>query len=177
MLLNREQTMLIFKLFLGWWPWKLGQGHQNLIKPLYYPNDKFIKFGQNPSFLKIWYSKNLCDLENVVKVTKIYSPLSPLPKVFLCQFGQYVNMDSGGSVQRKLNLYSLNLVVTLKVRSRSPKILLTLICDCPNDNSTWSLVWIHYLIRVIGCRKAASGKYLTFKVMIWPWKWGQGHQN
>ena len=38
----------MFTVFVVWWPWKLDQGHQNLIKPLNYPN--ITMFGQNPSF-------------------------------------------------------------------------------------------------------------------------------
>ena len=29
--------------FTVWWPWKLGQGHQNLINSFYYPNDTIHK--------------------------------------------------------------------------------------------------------------------------------------
>ena len=34
----RVQTRLIFTVFIVWWPWKLGQGHQNLIKSLNHRN-------------------------------------------------------------------------------------------------------------------------------------------
>ena len=50
---NRVQTMLILTVFIVWWPWKLGQGHQNLIKSsnlLTIPKLQYIKFGQNQSF-------------------------------------------------------------------------------------------------------------------------------
>ena len=33
------QTRLIFTVFIVWWPWKLGQGHQNLINSFNDPND------------------------------------------------------------------------------------------------------------------------------------------
>ena len=36
---DRVQTRLIFTVFIVWWPWKLGQGHQNLINSFNYPND------------------------------------------------------------------------------------------------------------------------------------------
>ena len=29
----------------------------------------------------------------------------------------------------------------------------------------------------LGCRQAVLGQNLTFKALVWPWKWGQGHQN
>ena len=34
---DRVQTRLIFAIFTVWWPWKLGQAHQNLIKSLNHP--------------------------------------------------------------------------------------------------------------------------------------------
>ena len=80
----RVQTRLIFKAFIVWRPWKLGQGHQNLISSFNHHNDTlYIKFGQDPSFgsrdrvqtsfflVNIWHSKCWCDLENEVKVMKI----------------------------------------------------------------------------------------------------------
>ena len=36
-----------FSVFIVWRPWKLGQGHQNLLT---IPVIQYIKFGQNPSF-------------------------------------------------------------------------------------------------------------------------------
>ena len=47
-----------FTVFIEWWPWKLGQCHQNLLT--------------NLKISKCW-----CDLENEFKVTKIYSLLCP----------------------------------------------------------------------------------------------------
>ena len=81
---DRVQTRLIFTVFIVWWPWKLGQCHQNLINS-FIPMIQYIKFGQKPSFgsrdraecrqafflVKIWHSKCWCDLENELKVTKI----------------------------------------------------------------------------------------------------------
>ena len=37
-------------LYIVWWPWKLSQGHQNLINSIHYPNDTIHKVWQNPSF-------------------------------------------------------------------------------------------------------------------------------
>ena len=79
---TRAQTRLIFTVFIVWWPWKLGNGHQNLINSFNYPNDTihkvwlepiiwFKKQGADKLFLvKIWHSKCWCDLENEVKVIK-----------------------------------------------------------------------------------------------------------
>ena len=47
---DRVQTMLIFTVFIVWWPWKLGQGHHNLFKSLTIPMLQYMKFGQNQSF-------------------------------------------------------------------------------------------------------------------------------
>ena len=81
---DRVQTMLIITVFIVWWPWKLSQGHQNLINSLIIiPMIQYIKVDQNLSFGsrdrvhslfffgRIWHSKCWCDLENEVKVTKI----------------------------------------------------------------------------------------------------------
>ena len=102
--------------FIVWWPWKLGQGHQNLIKSLIHTNVTiYMSFGQNPSFasrdrvqtsffgqnLKI--SKRWYDLENEVSVTKIYSLLSSLPIMCLCKFGQTPPIGSGDRVQTMNN--------------------------------------------------------------------------
>ena len=81
---DRVQTRLTFTVFIVWWPWKLGQGHQNVIKSFNYPSDTIHKVwpesiiwfkiqGANKLFfflVKIWHSKCWCDLENEVKVTK-----------------------------------------------------------------------------------------------------------
>ena len=70
-----------FYSLIVWWPWKLGQGQQNLIYSFNYPNDTIHKVWPVPSFdsrdrmqislflVKIWHSKCWCDLENEVKVT------------------------------------------------------------------------------------------------------------
>ena len=47
---DRVQTRLIFTVFIVWWPWKLGQGHQNLTNPFIIPMIQSIKYGQNTSF-------------------------------------------------------------------------------------------------------------------------------
>ena len=80
---DRVQRRLIFTVFKVWWPWTLGQGHQNLIKSFNYPND---------TIYKVW--------PECIIWSKRYSA----DKLFLV-------------------------------------------------------------------------KNLTFKVLVWPWKWGQGHQN
>ena len=44
------QTMAHFTVFIVWWPWKLGQGHENVTHPFNYPNYTTYKFALNPSF-------------------------------------------------------------------------------------------------------------------------------
>ena len=46
---DRVQTRLMFTVFIVWWPWKLGQGHQNLLFFII-RIIQYIKFGHNPSF-------------------------------------------------------------------------------------------------------------------------------
>ena len=40
-----------------------------------------------------------------------------------------------------------------------------------------SLTRIHHLVQEVGCRHALFGPNLTFKVLVWPLKWGHGHKN
>ena len=47
---DRVQTRLIFTIFIMWWPWKLGQGHQNLITSFLPPNNVSVQ---------VW-SKSMC---------------------------------------------------------------------------------------------------------------------
>ena len=68
---SRVQTRLIFTTFIVWWPWKLGQGHQTLIKSLNHPNVTiyevwpesviwFKRYGADKLFLvKIWNFKKV----------------------------------------------------------------------------------------------------------------------
>ena len=48
---DRVQTRLIFTVLIVWWPWKLGQGHQNLISSFNYPND---------TIHKVWPESIIC---------------------------------------------------------------------------------------------------------------------
>ena len=73
-----RSTFENFTVIILWWPWKLGQGHQDLIKSLIHTNVTVYMnfghllqemqasfFGQNLKISKCWY-----DLENEVNVTK-----------------------------------------------------------------------------------------------------------
>ena len=66
---------LIFTVFILWWPWKLGQGHHDLIKSLNHPSItiyevwpesviRFQEIGCRLAFLvKFWKFQCQCDLE------------------------------------------------------------------------------------------------------------------
>ena len=61
-----------------------------------------------------------CDLETKVKVTKILSTIFPLPTMCLFKFSQNPQSGSGVRVRERL-FFSLFTMVTLRIRSRSPK--------------------------------------------------------
>ena len=63
-----------------------------------------------------YITKGRCDLENEVKVTKIYSTLHTLPTLYLCKFG--LNLSTG--TETKFHILK-KVAVTLKIGSRSPK--------------------------------------------------------
>ena len=77
----------------------------------------------------------------------------------------------------KAQFFSLNSVVTLKIGSRSPNS--DQIVYLSQWYNTWSSVWIHHLVQEVWCRQdfVLLSNYWTFKVPMWPWKWGHGHQN
>ena len=54
---------------------------------------------------------------------------------------------------------------------------LTIFFNYPNDTKhkvlPESIIWF----KRKGAEKLFFGQKLTFKVLVWPWKWGQGHQN
>ena len=59
------QTRLIFTVFIVWWSWKLGQGHQNLIKSFNYPKVTIHKVWPE-SF--IWFKRYGADMLFLVKI-------------------------------------------------------------------------------------------------------------
>ena len=125
--LHRLQEKLIFTVLIMWWPGKLGQGHQNLIKSFNYPNDtiheacsesiiRFKRWGVGKLFFG--HSKCWCDFENQAKVTQS-NQFFPLPQWCFCaslvkihQLVQTIILKSAD----KAHFYSLNSVVTLKIR-------------------------------------------------------------
>ena len=74
----------------------------------------------------------------------------------------------------KAHFYSLYSVVNLKIRTRSTK----------SNQSFWLSQWYNIKFdqkTAFGSRDRVHisffGKKLTFKVLEWPWKSGEGHQN
>ena len=130
---DRVQTRLIFTIFIVWWPWKLGQGHQNLINSFNYPSETIHKVWPESIIwfkrqsadklfvVKIGHSKCWCDLENKVKVAKLktFPPMSQC-FFFVQDWSKSTNWFRRESTD-KAAFYSLYTVVTLKIRSRSPK--------------------------------------------------------
>ena len=112
-----------FTVFIVWWPWKLGQGHQNLIIFfLVIPMIQYIKFGQNPFFgsrdrvqtifFFLLLSKLDIESADVTLQMRSRSPesnhfFSHVPMVFLCKFGQNPPIGSGDRVWTRLILFSI----------------------------------------------------------------------
>ena len=99
-----------------------------------------------------------------------------MPLVFLCKFGQNPPVGTGDRVQTRLIFYSLCSVLTLKIRSRSPKS--DQIFKPTQRYNVLSLARICRLVQEIWCRQAffCLSKFEYF-IVWWPWKWGQDHQN
>ena len=123
---DRVQTRLIFTVFIVWWPWNSGQHHQNLNKSLNNPN--FIIYEVWP-VLFTWFKRQGAD------------------KLF---FGQNLK-----------NNYSFNSVVTLKIKSRSPKS--NQIFKPSQCCNIWSLARICHLIQETGCSQAFFGQISKFQ--------------
>ena len=103
---------LIWSVFIGWWPWKLGQGHQNLINSEPPPNNALVQ---------VW-SKSI----HLFRRYRV----------------------------RKPNLISFHGLVTLKMRSRSPKSNQLFPPSQPCIYA--SLVKIHPLVQKISRKKEAT---------------------
>ena len=78
----------------------------------------------------------------------------------------------------KAHFYSLNNMVTMKIGSRLPNSdQIVYLFIYPNDaiDGAWfeSIIWF----KSLGADKLSLSQNLTFKVPMWPWKWGQNHQN
>ena len=151
---DRVQTRLIFTVFIVWWPWKLGHGHQNLINSiLIIPMIQYIKFGQNPSFgsrdrVQTSFFGQYLTFKVLVRPWKWGEGHQNLIISFPCLSGVSVQVWSKSTnwFRReradKANFYSLYSVVTLKIRSRSPNLINSF--NYPND--TIHKVWPESII-------------------------------
>ena len=129
---NKSVGKSVFTVLFGQWPWKLAQCHRNRINFLLQNNDTINKVWTKSIILVrrhykgklIWSKFDIlmcyCDLENKVKVTKILSTIFPLPTMCLCKFSQNPPSGSEVTVWERL-LFSLYKMVTLRIRSPSPK--------------------------------------------------------
>ena len=102
---------------------------------------------------------------------------SHVPIVFLCKCGQNPLIVSGDKVQTRLIFYRFYSVVTLKIMS-SPK---------SNQIFKPSQCYMKVGLDPLFCSRdrvqtsffcvLSKKKIENFKALVWPWKWGQGHQN
>ena len=60
----------MFIVFVVWWPWKLDQGHQNLIKSLNHPSNTIDEVWPESV---IWFKRQGTDTLILVKIRKMYS--------------------------------------------------------------------------------------------------------
>ena len=129
---NRVQTRLIFTVLIAWWPWKLGQSHQNLIKSFNYPIDTIHKvwpesiiWFKRQAADKLFLGQNLKFKNGVTLKMRSWSPKSNhiFPVSEWCFCARLVKIHlMVQEIECRLNyFYSLYSVMTLKIRSMSPK--------------------------------------------------------
>ena len=119
------------KLSISLWPWKLGQGHQNLIS--YWS-------GPNNIDMQIWYilANGSWDNMQTSAFWLKFGNLSPAVTQKLGQGHQNLNSTSSCTVihanlvkicqwfhEISCRQETVNLTVTLKIRSRSPKYIIS----------------------------------------------------
>ena len=131
---DRVQTMLFFTVFIVWWSWKLVQGNPNLIKSFNYSNDtihkvwpKSIIYFKRYGADKLFWSNFDSQSAGVSLKMRSRSPKSNhfFPMSQWCLRARLVKINLSIQEiecrQAHFNIYSLYSVVTLKIRSRSPK--------------------------------------------------------
>ena len=106
------------------WPWKQGEGHQNLFNSFLPPNNThayFWSWSIPKGDMSIFqHSQTFCDLENKIKITKIWSVLFHVPMIF-CAYSRKI-YPSIQEIKCRLGTFQHSLLsVTLKMESRSPK--------------------------------------------------------
>ena len=158
--------MLIFTVLIVWWPWKLGQGHQNLINSFitmiqYIVWPKSIIWFKRYGADKLFWSKFDIQSAGVTLKMRSRSPKSyhffPMSQ-WCCQNPP---IDSGYRGQTRLIFTVLIVWWSWKLGQGHQNLIL------------WGKL----------CPPIGSGDrvqtMLIFTVLIvwWPWKLGQGHQN
>ena len=120
-----------------------------------------ITFGQNPLFgwrdrvqtsffVKIWHSKCWCDLENVSRSSKSNN-FCPMSKWCFHTSLVKIHRLVQEIVCRQGSFYSPYSVVTLKIRSMSPKS--DQIFKLSQRYKIWSVARIRHLVQEIRCRQ------------------------
>ena len=94
---------------------------------------------------------------------------------FCASLGQNPPIGSGNGVQTRLIFTVFIVQWPWKLDQDHQNIINSF--NYPNDtiHKAWpgSIIWF----RRMGADNLFCQNYLTFKVLLWPWKWGQGHQN
>ena len=114
---------------------------------------------------------------NLVKVTKNLITSFPHPNVSLADLSKSLHWFTRYTAD-KAHFDSLNNVMAIKIGSRSPNSdQIVYLFIYPNDtvHEAWSetIIWF----KCLGAGKLLLSQNFTFKVPMWPWKWGQDHQN
>ena len=100
--------------------------------------------------------------------------LSHVSVVFLCKFGQNPPIGSGDRVLTRL-IFTVFIVWWPWKLGQGCKNLINY-CKYPND--TMRKVGQNPLLGSrVRVQTIFFGQNLTFNVVVWPWKWGQGQQN
>ena len=175
---DRVQKRLIFTVFIVWWPWKLGEGQQ--IWPSQHYNIwslariwHLVQERVQTSFFRskfenvrvlVWPWKWGQDHQNL-----IISFLS-LSIMCLCKFRQNPPIGSGDRVQKRL-IFTVFIVWWPWKLGEGQQIW-------PSQHyNIWSLARIWHLVQERVQTSFFRSKFENVRVLVWPWKWGQDHQN
>ena len=122
-------------------------------------------------FTKIWHSNCWRDLENEVKITDIF----PMTQWCLCVSLVKIHHSVQEIGCRQGTFLVFKVWWPWKLGQGHQNLIRSL--NYPSNN-VWTLARICHLVQEIGCRQAFFwSKFENNKVLVWPWKWGQGHQN
>ena len=118
---------------------------------------------------QIWQFKSRTDLEKYVKVTKIKSALHQVPVLHPCKSGWNPSTSSCDMVHTStfgLKFGSLSPAVTLKIRSRSPKLNQLIIMSHCYIHA--NLVKIHPPVHEISCKQESVTPTPMLKLTLTP---------